>query len=156
MSDTFDVLTGELAQQKLENFDRSTAVFVLRQLGASATQARRLVEEYGPSFGAEFVSSNFLPGVDFWTSRFFDFNMRDLLRAPTKSPVLAAFWERITSFEIDRRVMVFKAYDYGRLVATDIIPTRPYICCPGNCPCYITLFDGFFASTFGDVCKDLT
>jgi len=152
-----DLLDEEGAQKIAKNisFEQSTLAYVLRQLGYPAKKVKGLQRDFGAGFTFDwFNHEGFIyPTVE--SVRIFDFNFKDILFESEKHPI-SRHVKSIFSQEVlaaDEFCLVFKAYDLGRMVATNIdVSLYTHIHVPLSDYSYsITPFKGFFKSKFGSI-----
>jgi hypothetical protein len=142
--------------ERLEQFDVSTAKLVLKQLGIPPEKIKYVEYEFGPAFGLQWVAESIPLEIDLWSTRSFKYDIGQLLTAPYKSPIVKSYLEHIEENPSDLpRYMVFRAYDIGRLVAMSEPPKdRAYIHVLIGDPClYITTFNHLFSNNFGSECE---
>jgi hypothetical protein len=139
--------------EKIEAFDASTTSMILKQLGVDAGRIRQLQSEYGTAYGLSWLTEELGLDADIWAYRFFNYNIKDALLNPAKTPILKAYDEHLESADASvTHYMIFKAFDIGRLVAMSAIPpNRPYLCMrQGDAAVYVTTFPSLFSDIFGD------
>lgn len=152
-ADTIAAGFGNSDSEKVEAFDESTTTLILQQLGIVSQRVKQLRWDNGDAFCLSWLTEEMGLGIDLWASRFFDYDLGQLLTAPEKSPVVKAYREHVEAYVTnDDRFMVFKAYGVGRLVAMSRQPVgRPYVCIlSGDMLVYITTFKNLFSDIFGN------
>jgi hypothetical protein len=150
--EAMSMFKADSADEKVEAFDESTTTLFLQQLGIVPQRVKQLRYDNGEAFCLSWAAGELGLEIDIWASRFFNYDLGQLLLAPQKSPVIKAYQEHVEEYDTDSpRFMIFKAYDVGRLVAMSGLPEqRPYICAvPGDNPVYITTFKTLFSDMFG-------
>lgn len=163
MTDPEDML-GELSrfsakseEDKQERFEQSTVALVLRQLGAPPGLVKRKQAELELEFNCEWFNEMEIIAPMIATCRVFRFNMNELFENPGKSPVIQEFFERKPPEGHDPFIMIFQAYEYGRMLATNMT-------CPQLTHLHIVTktgkanivkFKDFFSSVFGNAAEGL-
>lgn len=139
--------------ERIEQFDTSTAKLMLKQFGMTPEKIRYTEYEYGEAFNVQWVVDNTPLDADVWVTRSFKYDVKDFLIDPRKSPIIKTYMQHIEENPSDDlpRFMVFKAYDIGRLVVMSEPPKeRPYIHALIDTPlAYITTFNHLFSEIFG-------
>jgi len=150
IADNFRALTDD---EKIENFEESTTTAILKQLGVRNSFVQKLRSEYGPAFGLDWLNERF-NGCTSKATRFFNYRLDDLLTAKSeKSPVVAGYkdaWNLFDNSADDRLMVVFKAADVGRLVATNKPVPRTYVhIITKDISFYVTTFAGLYTELYG-------
>jgi hypothetical protein len=142
---------------KLERFEQSTIALVLKQLGADAGIIKRYQRDLELEFNCSWFNSLALVEPEVATTRFFRFNMNELFEKPHKSPVVEEYLKRIAGTS-SPYILVFKAYDYGRMVITNLkLPKTTHIhVVAGGTSGNVALFNGFFTTLFGQSAEELS
>lgn len=141
-------------ESKLEKFEQSTLALILLQLGAPRAVVKRLQAEREMEFNCDWFNSLDLVPATVYTNRFFRFNMNELFEKPAKSPIT----QEVAKLQDDSFILVFKAYEFGRLVATNAKVadyTHLHIATPGVRKFNILYFNNFFTNHFGQAAADL-
>jgi hypothetical protein len=108
------------AQAKQESFETSTIKAILRQCKMTAAEIKHLEHELGPALTWDWLNEQ--PYFDFrvGSERAFSFSFEELLTAPSGHPIVNAF-KRFYADEPGAGALVFKVFDHGRWVATNLV-----------------------------------
>ncbi len=150
--DVASMFRADSSQEKVEAFDESTTTLFLQQLGIVPQRIKQLRYDCGEAFCLSWAAEELGLEIDIWASRFFNYDLGQLLLEPHKSPVVKMYNEHVEESDNElQRFMIFKAYDVGRLVAMSERPeNRPYVCAfQADSPVYITPFKTLFSDIFG-------
>jgi hypothetical protein len=108
---------------KLVNFEVSTLSEVLKQLGWTASKVAAMKAELDAAFSWDwFNNEGFLKNARVGSTRVFRFDFFELLTKPTDHPITRAFAE-FKDDSSDPCCLVFKVFDHGRWVATNLTAT---------------------------------
>lgn len=150
VAEGFRALTND---EKIENFEESTTSAVLKQLGVRNGIVHKLKLDYGPAFGLDWLNDRF-DGCTTKATRFFHYRLDDLLTAKAdKSPVVDGYKQAWNGVDLEpeaRLMVVFKATDVGRLVATNLPVKRTYVhIITKDISFYVTTFAGLYTDLYG-------
>lgn len=161
LRDQFGAISQE---EKLENFELSTLKLVLEQLGMPRAVVKSKVFEYSKMFSWDlFNSENYIKP---WVSsvRCFNYNFLELYEKPRGHPLLkeivACVEKGIADKDLipgDPYIVIFKAYDHGRMVATNLQltdRTHIHVVLSETEKLNITPFKGFFAERYGKMLEE--
>lgn len=148
--------------EKQDDFERSTLSFVLKQLGASTLMVKNWQSELGEAYNFDwFNSCGWIP-PDVFAQRCFSFNLEEIISRPNKHPITLAFKEAADRSATDATCLVFKAYKWGRLIATNMrLQETTHIHVVAQCARDVTLafnltpFNHFLSERYGQPLKDM-
>ena len=150
------------AAEKNDDFEQSTLSLVLRQLGSGSAAVKAQQRKLGPAFNFGWFNSRDVIPAYLCSHRVPRFHFDDLLFRPTKSEVAQKWLE--TAEEHPEHadnpdcplIMVFKVFDYGRMVATaEPIPdiTHVHVVIRGQA-FNVSPFAGYFSTRYGSPLGD--
>ena len=145
-----DLFGAQSEDDKVETFQRSTLSLVLKDLGAPASRILRWQKELREAYNFDWFNDQHWTEHYIVATRVFRFNLLALFKKPRSHPIVVE-WERIKS-EVPL-IMVFKCFELGRLIATNLpdIDAYPGIHVPssGSGAFRVIHFPKFFTSYYG-------
>lgn len=158
--DVIATFSSSSEEERQFAFEQSTLTLVLKQLGAPDGYVKGVRREKEEGYTFDWFNNEF--GLDAYVTarRCFRFSLENIFRRPSKSPVLQMYKDVIADSEDwtgQHLVLVFKAYELGRLVLTTMpLDDRTYVHVDtGGIYFNVTTFAGFFSEHFGTPLEDL-
>jgi hypothetical protein len=130
MSDIDDFVSSfgpKSDEEKIEAFEISTLKLILGQMGMSAGGINSFQRDMGESFNMDWLNSSIIQNDFICATRCFKYNLDALLEGSLKHPIIKAYLEvynqKKDEYPEGNIVMIFRAFDVGRLVVTNKAPT---------------------------------
>lgn len=156
-ADFVSAFSASSEEDKRENFEQSTLKLVLKQLGMSAKKVQYLSEDLGPEFTFDWFNYQQYISPLVLSDRCFRFNVKDIFLRPSKSPVVEMYDKATVEHDDNEPIcLIFKCYDIGRLIATNIKLTdytHVHVNVRGIV-FNVVPFAGFFSERYGDIIEE--
>ncbi len=156
--DFLGAFSAKTDDEKQEAFEESTLSVVLRELGASAKRIRYLKEELGPAYGFDWFNDQQLINEYVYAARCFTFSFSGLFTKPEKNPLITMYQDmRATAPDGSPHAVIFKCYDIGRILITNMsVTTATHLCVrlTENDSFNVLSAKGFFSSRYGNIYEE--